>query len=304
MRRCFVLALLGAASAFAQDPAPAAEEDPNLALSVALRRLQTAENVVASVEVKHAPPEQQQAGGAGQLGVIIQTQVVGQEEPFEGRLEACRAADGSVVLLSEKELRGLAIYVGNGRSIERTTFEEERFSLDQLRGELSALLDPAAVAQRVFDAKLEPTRDAATGEITFRGKVDRDIVPATGGEMAFFTRGRVLDAHATLVVDPEGRLKSATVKITRSDPTREMMRGQVRRFVIQGGPGGVVPPAPADDDNKHDIPGGSTTYTISFREGPPSERARAFKEEVERILAPAKRGDPPPPGPGRTEQAR
>jgi hypothetical protein len=200
-----------------------------------------------------------------------------------------------VVVASESELPGFLLYAVDGRAIERTTFEEERFSLVELRGELPALLDAGNLARRVFDAKLEPKRDAATGEITFSGKVDRDIVPATGGEMAFLTQGRVLETRATLVLHADGRLKSVAVRVTRSDPMREMMRGGVRQIVIAGGaPPGALPPA--DDDRKHEIAGGSTTYTLSFREGGPSARAKAFQEEMERLLRPVDHGDPLPPG--------
>jgi hypothetical protein len=226
--------------------------------------------------------------------IIMETKVAGQEDPFEGRVDACRAADGTVILLSEEELPGFALYVGPERTVERTTFEEERFSLSELRAELTALLDARALGQHVFDGKLEPARDAATGEITFKGTVAREVVPAVDDPMAF-ARGRVLKAEATVVVTPDGSLKSASMKITRSDPLREMMRGEMRRVVIRGGaPPGALPPA--DDDRKHDIPGGSTTYTITFREGGPSGRAQAFKAEVERLLKTHGRGDPHAPG--------
>jgi hypothetical protein len=235
------------------------------------------------VDVKHEPPEQ--AGGqGGPGGMVVTTEVLGEQQPFEGKVEAYRDAEGTAILLSATELPGFALYIGQGRTIERTTFEETRFSLDQLRTELAALLDTDAFTRRILDAKLEPSRDAATGEITFRGKVDRDIVPATEGDLPFL-QGRVLDAEATVVVKPDGRLVSAAIKLTRSDPTRELMRGQMKKIMIRAGagvPGGAVPPA--DDDKKHDIVGGSTTYAFSFEEGGPSERAKAFKEEVERLL--------------------
>ena len=277
--------LLFAAALRAQEPAPpAAEQDPNALLSTALRRIKTADSLAATVDVKQEPPEE--PGGAGGPGgaVVITTEVLGENPPFEGKVEAHRDAEGTVVLLSTTELPGFALYMGQGRTVERTTFEETRFSLDQLRTEVTALLDTDSFTRRILDAKLEPSRDAATGEITFRGNVDRDIVPATEGDMPMM-QGRVLAAEATIVVKPDGGLKSAAIKLTRSDPMREMMRGQTRRIVIRGGagvPGGALPPA--DDDKKHDIVGGSTTYTFSFEEGGPSERAKAFKGEVERLL--------------------
>lgn len=293
-----LVVLLVAAVAGAQEPVPA-EQDPNVLLSTALQRLKTADSVSAAVEVKHEPPEAEQAnaqGGppGGGMGFVIQTEVMGEDAPFEGRLEASRSADGTVVLVSEQELPGFQFCAIEGRTVERTTFEEDRFSIDQLRGELTALLDPGTFARRILDAKLEGKRDATTGAVTFRGKIDRDIVPATGGEMAFM-QGRVLEAHVTLVVEPDGALSTAAVKITRSDPTREMMRGgRMRKIVIAaGGPGGALPPE--DDDKKHDIVGSSTTYTLTFGKGGPSDRAKAFKAEVERLLKAPEHGDPLPP---------
>jgi hypothetical protein len=283
--------LILAAAARAEEPAPA-EPDPNLLLSAALQKLRVAERISAAVTVEHAPPEKsdvpQQAPGAA----IITTEIMGEDAPFQGRLEACREADGTAVFLSEKELPGFALYTTETRAIERTTFEDERFSVEQLRGELAAILDPAALTHRILDAKLTPTKDAATGNFTFRGKVDRDLVPATGGELGF-TQGRVLGAEATLVVKPDGTLASAAVKITRSDPMREMMRGgRLGGIMVMAG----APMPPADDDKKHDIVGGSTTYAISFREGGMSDRAKAFKAEVERLLGAPEHGDPLPPG--------
>ncbi len=290
------LVLLVAAAARAQEPAPA-EKDPNVLLTTALQRLKTAESVSAAVDVKHEPPEAEAAPQGGGMGFVIETQIMGQHPPFEGRAEACRAADGTTVVLSESELPGFALYVAGDKVVERTTFEEDRFSLDQLRGELQALLDPGAFARRILEAKLDASRDATTGAVTFRGKVDRDLVPATGGEMGFM-EGRVLDVHATLVVNADGTLSNAAIKITRSDPEREMMRGGgMRKIMIQGGAGGAVP-LPAEDEKKHDIVGGSTTYTLAFGKGGPSERAKAFKEDVERLIRAPEHGDPLPPDKG------
>ena len=83
-----------------------------------------------------------------------------------------------------------------------------------------------------------------------------------------------------------------------------MMRGgQIRKIMIAGGaPGGALPPA--DDDKKHDIPGGSTTYTLTFGNGGPSARAQAFKAEVERLLKLPQQGDAAPPGAARDEEER
>jgi hypothetical protein len=291
-------ALLLGGALLAQEPAPA---DPNVLLSTALRRIKIEDSLAATVDVKHEPPEQP----GGPAGMVVTTEIMGEDPPFEGKVEALRDADGTAVLLSAAELPGFAIYAGQGRVVERTTFEESRFSLDQLRTEVLAMLDADAFTDRLLDAKLEPSRDAATGDLKFSGKVDRDIVPPTEGGNPFL-QGRVLEAHASVVVTAEGGLKTCAIKITRSDPTREMMRGE-RRIIIRGGGGGVPPGLlpPPDDDKKHDIVGGSTTYTISFSEGGPSDRMKAFRQEIERLLkAQGPGGDPLPPAEGGAEDKK
>jgi len=285
LTRIALILLLATVSGRAQDePNPEPAPDADLLLSTALRRLALADAILADVDVKHEPAEVQAAGPGGMGVVVIQRTVGGELPPFEGKVEAWRGADGTTVLASAAELPGFALCRMDGRTVERTTVEEERFSLDQLGTELTALLDTGAFARYVLDAKLEHTIDAETGGVTFRGEISRDVVPPTIGDVPMM-QSRVLATHVTLSVTPDGRLSRAEVKVTRNDPAREFMR-HGRRMVVMGGGGGAVPmPAEDEDDKKHDIIGGYTTYALVFREGEPSARAMAFKEEVKRLLA-------------------
>ena len=81
----------------------------------------------------------------------------------------------------------------------------------------------------------------------------------------------------------QGRLEQAAVTVTRNDPMREMMRGRMKGMRIQIGGAGAPPPPANDDEKKHDIEGGSTTYTLTFENRKPSERIQAFQRYVARL---------------------
>jgi hypothetical protein len=285
MKRIALALLAALAVAGAQEAAPPAappapeKPDPNLVLSKALRGPQIATDLVVTAKVKHEPPKDGGMFGGVGGAVMVTSTVVGATKPFEGTVEACRMSDGSRYVVSRTELPGFELYLGEGRTIERTTFADERFSLEQLKAELGPLLDPGAFARRILDA--EPAARREGTKWVFEGEVAKHIVHPTldANPMS----GRVLKVRAKLVVDEQGRLEQAAVTVTRNDPMREMMRGKMKGMRIQiGGAGG--PPPPADDDEKkHDIEGGSTTYTLTFESRKPSERIRAFQRYVERL---------------------
>lgn len=281
-----LLAILAVAGAQETDtptpPPPAAEkQDPNLLLSVALRGPQTAKSLVVTAQVKHEPPKDGGMFGAAGAVVMVQGSLAGTSKPFEGSVEACRMPDGSRIIVSRDPLPGFELSVSDARTIERTTFADERFSLDQLKAELVPLLDTGAVARTLLAAKLAPRREGTRW--IFEGDVAKDLVrPTVGGSpMA----ARVLKVRAKVTVSEQGRLEEAAITVVRNDPLREMMRGRLKGMRIQfGGAGGPPPPPPADDDTKkHDIEGGSTTYTLGFQDRQPSERIRAFRDAVERL---------------------
>ncbi|MHC4817232.1 MAG: hypothetical protein ACYTF8_04105 [Planctomycetota bacterium] len=262
-------------------PPDAEETDPNLLLSMALRGPQTATNLVMTATVKHAPPKDGGMFGAAGGMVVINRSGGGSPKPFEGMVEACRMPDGSWILVSRTQLPGFELYLSEGRTIERTIFADERFSLAQLRAELGPLLDTGALARRILDAKPAGRRDGT--KWIYEADVSKDIVRPTlsGSPMS----PRVLKVRATLTVTGKGRLEQAAVTVTRNDPVREMMRGKMKGMRIQfGGAGAPPPPPPAEDDEKkHDIEGGSTTYTLTFESKQPSERIRVFEREIARL---------------------
>jgi hypothetical protein len=264
-------------------PPPAKEEqDPNLLLSIALRGPRTATNLVVTAKVKHEPPKDGGMFGAAGVGVVTVTgSIGGRAKPFEGTVEACRLTNGSRIIVSHTPLPGFELHLTDARTVERTTFADERFSLDQLKAELTPLLDTGALAQHLLAAKLTSRREGT--KWVFQGNVAKDIVHPTIGTNPM--TARVLKARAKLTVSEKGRLEQAAITVVRNDPLREMMRGRMKGMRIQlGGAGAPAPPPPADDDEKkHDIEGGSTTYTLTFEDRKPSERVLAFEREVARL---------------------
>lgn len=282
-----ILAILAVAGAQEADPPTAPppakakeEQDPNLLLSVALRGPQIASNLVVTAKVEHEPPKDGGMFGAAGGVVTVQRSFGGSAKPFEGTVEACRMPDGSRIIVSKEPLPGFELHVTDARTIERTTFADERFSLDQLKAELAPLLDTGALAQRLLAAKLVPRREGT--KWIFSGDVAKDIVHPTVGMNPM--NARVLKVSAKLTVSEKGGLEQAAVTVVRNDPLREMMRGRMKGMRIQMGGAGAPPPPPADDDEKkHDIEGGSTTYTLTFEDRQPSGRVQAFQRDVARL---------------------
>jgi hypothetical protein len=200
--------------------------------------------------------------------------------PFEGDAVAWHAEDGAVVVTSAREIPGFALYVKDGRVVQELTFEEEAPDLEQLRAELATLMDRSRLARHLLDAKLVPVRDPAAGTVTFRGKLDRDVVRPMKERMM---SKRVLGAEAEVVLAADGTLKEAKVKVLHSDPMQRMLKGEFKAVQIQVGAAGGMQPVPDEEegDEKHDVETGSTTYTLTFDGRGPPERALAFKKKVE-----------------------
>jgi hypothetical protein len=169
-------------------------------------------------------------------------------------------------------------------------------------------MDGNRFSKHLMAAKLTHRLDEASGEHIWTGAVDKNIVRpvrVTGRDprIAQFTGGmrpRVLRAEIELRVSKTSRITGAKLTIVRNDPAREMMRGQVvgGRLIIRGLPGAGGGPGqpgqpgtrdraiPLDDDHdeKHDIEGISSIYTLDFSRKGASERAKAFKREILRAL--------------------
>jgi hypothetical protein len=269
----------------AEQPAPERDADrTGVLLASALQQFRDTDKLILRGEIEHHPPEARAGGNLGGAVVIMRTSLGGAAAPFEGKVDIWRDAEKVTVITSREALPGFALYLGQGRAIARTTSEAASPDLEQLKAELGPLLDGARFARSVVAGKLRPRRDTATGEITFHGELPRETVKPTLGAGPFLAK--VLEVHGTLVVSPEGELRSVMVKVTRNDPQRELMRGRIGRGIrvqIGGAPG--LPREDEESDEKHDIEGGSTTYTLRLSRGEPPERAIRFKRDMNELLA-------------------
>jgi hypothetical protein len=322
MSKSLAILILCAIPAFAQEtekPKLALESGeaadvatPHEMLASALLRFRNQKDLVVGARIKHRQPQveaQAPAGNNGAVRVMIQT-VNGRtaQEPFEGKVEAWRDAGGTTVVVSDNELPGFGLYLSPERTIRRVTTEDRTPGTDQLRTELLSVMDGNRFSKHLMAAKLTHRLDEASGEHIWTGAVDKNIVRpvrVTGRDprIAQFTGGmrpRVLRAEIELRVSKTSRITGAKLTIVRNDPAREMMRGQVvgGRLIIRGLPGAGGGPGqpgqpgtrdraiPLDDDHdeKHDIEGISSIYTLDFSRKGASERAKAFKREILRAL--------------------
>jgi len=304
------------ASAVAQEAEKPAPERPKTALertaevedtqataqelfAAAIQRLRGRKEFVVQANVEHQQPKIDPAKPAapGQaIQVIVRAQGMGAaEDPFEGKVEAWRDANGVSIIVSEKKVPGFGLYLLQDKTIRRVTYEAKAPGLSQLQAELLSLLDGQRFVRHVLAAELGHRVDEATGDHLWSGKISRDIVrPARAvsndlvAMMAMRMTPRVLRANVELRLSKEGKLKQTRVTIVRNDPAREMLQGGFAgRVIIRGGGGNPIriPQPGADGDKeKHEVEGVSTIYTLDLTATQASERAKAFKRDMQRAV--------------------
>lgn len=288
MKRSFAF-LMVMSAAFAQDTAPEEKKDPGSLLTDAVLHFRAQNELVVSANVTHAKPDAK--GGQGFGGIVVVAGPGGQmADPFEGKVSAWRDAQGVTVIQSLTDLPGFSLYVSDERSIQQVTFEDKRPSLKQIEAELTSLLESDRFVKRVMAAReagnFTATANAESGDVTFTGPIDREIVRPVSNAMQvggmvvgnLGMQSRVLRAEATLLVSKDGKFKSAAIKLVRSDTLAGLKSG----VIVRGG--GVIQVEQKKRDEKHDVEGGSTTYTLTFGEQKPAERARDFKRQIQRML--------------------
>jgi len=272
-------------------------------LTAAIQQIQRREAYVVRARIKHKQAEIDPAKpGAGAQGVQIMVRAHGvgtEQNPFEGGVEVWRDQKGVSVIVSEKEFPGFGLYIDGDKTMRRLTYEDAAPGLNQLQAELLTLLDGRRLAAHLGNAKLEHRRDDASGDHIFAGTVSRDVVgpirpvtddPVANAMMAARITPRVLRAEVELRITKEGELKNAQFKIVHNDPAREMVQGRFgARIIIRGGAGGLVPVPEQEkkdgEDEKQDIEGVSAIYTLDLAAKEPSERAKAFKRDMQRIAS-------------------
>jgi hypothetical protein len=266
----------------AAEAAPAPEEaDARALFAAAVLRHKNAPEQVARATIEPEPP-----AAGGNMGVVMRFGAFGGGEPFTGEVEAWRGEDGATVVVSREELPGFCLYADGDRTVRQATFEEEPASLAEVEAELVPLLDPARFAKHFMNAKLEVRRDEASGDWVFEGPVSRNLVRVTKTE-GHMPAKRVIRTEAKVVLTAEGALRRVKVKVVHSDPMQEMMNRGGGRVIVGVGGGQQQPPKDEDEDEPHDVEGDSVTYALDFGPPAPSDRARAFKREVLRMLGKA-----------------
>ena len=265
MKQLIALFLVLSAT-LAQDQAHEEASDPKPLLTDAVLHFKAQKDVVVRVKVKHEKKPKQEWGVAA--------------DPFQGQAEAWRAGAGVTVIVSDQKLPGFCLYASDKRRIQQLTFEDTPPSLKWLKSELVSMLETDRFVKHVMDAhtagKLTFAVDAGTGDVTFAGPIAREIVPPVtvlNEPMPRFASGDrppslVLRAEATLVVSKHGKFKSVAIKLVRNDPIARHWR-EGGRWIRRGG---------------RDVEGGSTTYSLTFGDNKPSDRAREFKRRIQRML--------------------
>ena len=289
-----VLALLVVASVgLAQDTEPAAPADAALdhgaLLTDAVLHFRAQKDIVVNTSIKH-----EKAGKDGRAGVAGVVVIAGPggvaTQPYEGLVEAWRDNDGVTVIASEEEVFGFLIYSSDERTVKQVTYEDKRPGLKQLETELASMLEVDRFVRHVMAARTSGKLKATvhdSGDVTFTGPIAREIVRPVSNAIEvhgfvvanFGHQSRVLRAEATFSVTKDGKFRSVAIKLVRTDSMANVFKGG--RIVFRGG---VVELKKQKKNEKHDVEGGSTTYTLTFGDNKPSERARQFKRKIMRAL--------------------
>ena len=265
-------------------------------LSAALHKLRVRRDIVVRAGIEHKQPQVEAKNVNGpngqQIRIFMNARTFGGDaEPFEGGVEAWRDADGATVIVSDKELPGFGLYIKGDRTVRRLTYEDEAPGLKQLKSELTSLLDGERVVKYLLKSQLGHLVDPATGDHVWSGKISTDLLPPVtntinkGAMQIMLGRmtPQVLRANVEMRLTKDGELKSTTFSVVRNDPTSAMMNGRVQIIVAGGGgaPGWVQPQG--EKDKKEQVEGKTTVYKLDFTQTQPTERAKAFKRQMQRV---------------------
>ena len=294
MKRLLALFLVVSAG-LAQDEPEADARDPGALLTDAVLHFRAQHELVVRAQIKHEKAAAQAGGGGVAGGIVILAGPGGvAADPYQGVVEAWRDAEGITVISSEEKIPGFRIFASDKKTVKQITYEDKRPGLKQLETELTSMLEVDRFVQHVMAANTARKLKATvhdSGDVTFTGPIAREIVRPVSNtiEIQGFVVGnlgpqsRVLRAEATFVVTKDGRFRSVAIKLVRSDAMSGMLKG--RGIIVQKGGGFVWPQEQKKKKEKHDVEGGSTTYTLTFGDNKPSAQAREFKKKILRTLS-------------------
>jgi hypothetical protein len=256
----------------------------------AVRKLEVKEELVVRTRVTRQEANNPMAG----MGNVVIGGAGGgtPSKPFTGEIEVWRAKDGTLVLMSKKKLPGFALYLQGETAIAETVVEDEQIDLATIKNELGSLLelDRLLLWMKKAEWKKDAT-DELTGEVTYTAQLSKRLVRrgdgGGGGPVMFMGRAKVLRVEARLTMSRDGMLRDARFRVVRNDPMQKMMKLMIRQGGGPGGPGFAppMPPQGGGDDDDDKAEGSSSTYALTFEAGRPSERAKAFKGKITKILA-------------------
>jgi hypothetical protein len=212
------------------------------------------------------------AAEKGDGGGAIMVGAGGSGTKFSGDLDAWRTAKNELFVLSKKRLPELALFDDGVQPIVRTTYGDENIDVSQAVGDLTALLDLAAMSKTVEALGSAANKPAiewsgGPGEVqTVACELPTRFIKRGSG-MAQMAMPKVLRIVARFTIDAKGALAAMTFDVVRSDPF-----GQIRRNALQGGGSSALVVNPSDLGNEE---GPTSVYTLQVDTQTPDPRAES-----------------------------
>lgn len=204
----------------------------------------------------------------------------GRAKAFTGKFEAWRDMDGSLTVVSKRELPGFGYYQTKQKQLVRTTYDETPVGLKDLRNDLRAVLDAKKLLNWAKKGTFKETPPKNEGTRRFTCVVKNPVMPGQDdggrGGLGGPFRARVIRLEMAFVTSTEGKLKSARLGVVRSDPM-----AAIRKRMQDGGGSITLGADDMEDDDPED--GVVSVFDVKFS-AEPSLRARSFRSKMTELL--------------------
>jgi hypothetical protein len=285
--------LRGWFQASAEPPAPdatavPANKDARPVLLAALSELERGKPLLFHGAVTDSGDDftQVQAKGQALITTTFAFNGAGSEAtPFTGRFEAWRTDAGELVIVSEKALPGLGVYLSGDRRVVRTTFEDKILSPSALSGDLPQLLDFAALKKYAADGTglKSATKDR---QYTFRLPLSPRLLRGTGEPAGAVPKPEVLGVEASFVCPESGGIRSLQFKVLRSNPWAAILEKEKGKgpIPVEGVNSEAFQKLVLDQLGAKLKEGKATTFTLTVGTGEPSARVKEFAATMRKEL--------------------